>query len=258
MPKELNWNGTEIGAKASNVKYNNSSSGMEATNVQQAIDELKRTGGSGGGGSSYAPFNGKTLATLGDSFSEPAKWQTMMMSQLHFLRLKNLAVSGGRWCKNGNWSSAYEQALSLAGQLSECDYILACFGTNDVAGNTSLGNIVNTENISNLDLTTITGGMQACLITLKNAFPDAIIKIGYTPAGYIHDSFESISAANTLCERMKEVANYYGVGYIETRACGICPYMASDAAAYVSGGHPNNAGHARIGEYMARMMMGNL
>ena len=52
MSKELNWNGTEIGAKASNVKYNNSSSGMEATNVQQAIDELKRTGGGGGGGSS--------------------------------------------------------------------------------------------------------------------------------------------------------------------------------------------------------------
>lgn len=256
MPKELNWNGTEIGTKASNVKYNNSSSGMEATNVQQAIDELKRTGG--GGGSSYAPFNGKTLATLGDSFSATGAWQASMMSQLHFLGLRNLAVSGGRWSETYGNTGSYTQAIELADSGGSYDYILICLGTNDIGNNISLGNIVNTENISNLDLTTITGGMQACLITLKNAFPDAIIKIGYTPAGYIHDAFGLISDANALCERMKDVANYYGVGYIETRACGICPYMASDAAAYVSGGHPTAAGHARIGEYMARMMMGNL
>ena len=258
MSKELNWNGTEIGAKASNVKYNNSSSGMEATNVQQAIDELKRTGGGGGGGSSYAPFNGKTLATLGDSFSAPAAWQASMMSQLHFLSHYGKGRDGGRWSETYGNTGSYTQATELANRGGSYDYILICLGTNDINNNISLGDIANTENISNLDLTTITGGMQACLITLKNAFPDAIIKIGYTPAGYIHDSFSLMSASNALCERMKEVANYYGVGYIETRACGICPYMASDAAAYVSGGHPTAAGHARIGEYMARMMMGNL
>lgn len=252
--KNFNWNGTDIGTRAEYVDYDNASSGMSATNVQDAIDELHENGG--GGGASY-PLGNKKFAVIGDSFSAGGGWITKMCTLLMAGTRTNKAVSGGGWSGSSS-ASAYGQAQDLADDGVTPDYILCVLGTNDVNNSVQLGTLVNTETIANLDLTTVTGGAQATLITLKNAFPNAIIKIGYTPAGYIHDAFSSISSSDALCQRLKEIANYYGVGYIETRPCGICPYMAADAAAYVSGGHPTGAGQNRIGEYMARIMLNNL
>ena len=55
---------------------------------------------------------------------------------------------------------------------------------------------------------------------------------------------------------MKKVALAYGVGYIETRDCGIAPYWSGDSRFY-SGAHPTGDGKTRIAQYMAAKMLFN-
>ena len=177
-------------------------------------------------GDDAASLKLKSFAFIGDSFSAPGTWQSTMCSILGALDKKNKAVSGGTWSGTGS-VSAYYQAQQLVNDGVACDYILCVLGTNDINNNVTLGDIVNSETIGtasgNVNPSgSITGGIQATLITLKNAFPNAIIKIGYTPAGYIHDGFNLIANVEALCNRLKELAYIYGVGYIETRDCGIC------------------------------------
>lgn len=215
----------------------------------------------------------KTFAFIGDSFSAPNSWQSTMCNDLGALLSSNKAVSGGAWYGTDSLS-AYYQAGKLVETGSQYDYILCVLGTNDIAhwATYTLGEIVNSETIGTASGNvnpngSITGGIQATLIRLKNAFPNAIIKIGYTPAGYIHDAFNQIANVEALCNRLKELSHIYGVGYIETRDCGICKWMEADLHAYTgttsggewtSTGHPSGAGQTRIGHYMARIMMSNL
>lgn len=226
-------------------------------------------------GDDAASLKLKSFAFIGDSFSAPGTWQSTMCSDLGSIIKVNKAVSGGAWYGTGNLS-AYYQAQQLVSANQAADYILCVLGTNDInqwaLNDLPLGNIVNSETIGtasgNVNPSgSITGGIQATLITLKNAFPNAIIKIGYTPAGYIHDAFNYIDKVEQLCSRLKELAHIYGVGYIETRDCGICPWMDADLHAYTGStsggewsptGHPSGAGQTRIGHYMARIMMSNL
>ena len=215
----------------------------------------------------------KTFAFIGDSFSAGGYWQSTMCNDLGALLSSNKAVSGGAWYGTDSLS-AYYQAGKLIETGSQYDYILCVLGTNDIAhwSTYTLGDIVNSETIGTASGNvnpngSITGGIQATLIRLKNAFPNAIIKIGYTPAGYIHDAFNQIANVEALCDRLKELSHIYGVGYIETRDCGICKWMEADLHAYTgttsggewsSTGHPSGAGQTRIGHYMARIMMSNL
>ena len=224
-------------------------------------------------GDDAASLKLKSFAFIGDSFSAPGTWQSTMCSDLGSIIKSNRAVSGGAWYGTDSLS-AYYQAQQLVSSNQAADYILCVLGTNDIAhwATYTLGNIVNSETIGtasgNVNPSgSITGGIQATLITLKNAFPNAIIKIGYTPAGYIHDAFNSIANVEALCDRLKELSHIYGVGYIETRDCGICPWMDADLHAYTgttSGGewsptgHPSGAGQTRIGQYMARKMLSDL
>lgn len=291
-----------IGALASNVTFNDNIAGLGASNVQEAIEALASGGlgvgidtfpadgsgnlvTSGGVFSALAqiraltesPFDGVKIASLGDSFSAPGAWQSAMRTILKAASGGNKAKSGGAW-KGTDELSAYAQAQALVASLGDDaedynGYVLCVFGTNDVNNNQPLGDIVNSQTIGtdSGDINpsaSITGGVQACLQYLKVNMPDAIIKIGYTPAGYIHDNFSTRAASAALCERLKEVALIYGVGYIETRDCGINPYMDEDKHAYTGTGdweqgtwqgtgHPSAAGQQRIGEYMARKMMCN-
>lgn len=222
-------------------------------------------------GDDAASLKLKTFAFIGDSFSAPGSWQSTMCSILGAMLKKNKAVSGGAWCGTDS-VSAYAQAQALVTDAANPDYILCLLGTNDIANRVTLGDIADSETIGtatgNVNPSgSITGGIQATLITLKRAYPNAIIKIGYTPAGYIHDAFNSIANVEALCNRMKELAHIYGVGYIETRDCGICPWMEADLHAYTGStsggewrgtGHPSGAGQTRIGQYMARIMLSNL
>lgn len=69
------------------------------------------------------------------------------------------------------------------------------------------------------------------------------------------------AAVKALIARLKEVADLYAVGYIETRAVGMCQIVQSEFEAYrksAQDNHPNDAGQDRIGEYMARIMLSNL
>lgn len=285
MAKELNWNGIEIGAKASNVTYDNSTSGMHAKNIQQALDELKRKGGGGGG--SYAPFNGKRAAIIGDSFTANGLWISKMQSQLHLLETKNKAISGGAWNGDSSHTSLcafYRLQLLYADYLAEGtspDYIIIVDGVNDFGNNVALGDIsyatiddiANTEESALLaeisgkyDLSTFTGGAQAALAYIAARFPDAIVKIGWTPAGQQYmfsaiTSKQSWDGVNQYIDRLKTLATMYGVQYINSINAGICPWMESNKSKYwnsASDPHPSHAANERIGEYMARIMLSNL
>ena len=213
---------------------------------------------------------GKLIATIGDSFSAPGSWQAKMNTILATTSY-NVARSGGRWASTDPNTDAYRQATRLATDFANVerkpDYILCVLGVNDVNNSVTLGDIVFSDTIGSesgqIDISTFTGGMQAVIKTLKDNFASSIIKVGFTPGGmqYLAPSSAIMTRMATYIERMKEVATLYGVGYIETRATGMCRIVASEYNAYAANAgdaHPNAAGHQRIGEYMARILLSNL
>lgn len=217
------------------------------------------------GGSGLA---GKLVATIGDSFSAPNSWQTQMNTILATTSY-NVAKSGGRWASTDPATDAYRQATKLVTDFTNVerkpDYILCVLGVNDVNNSVTLGDIVYSDTIGSggIDVTTFTGGMQAVLKTLKDNFTTAIIKVGFTPGAmqFLATSSTVMSRMETYIARMKEVATLYGVGYIETRATGMCRIVASEYNAYATSAgdaHPNAAGQQRIGEYMARILLSNM
>ena len=211
---------------------------------------------------------GKLVATIGDSFSAPNSWQAQMNTILATTSY-NVAKSGGRWASTDPTTDAYRQATKLVTDFTNVerkpDYILCVLGVNDVNNSVTLGDIVYSDTIGSggIDVTTFTGGMQAVLKTLKDNFTTAIIKVGFTPGAmqFLATSSNIMTRMATYIERMKEVATLYGVGYIETRATGMCRIVASEYNAYATSAgdaHPNAAGQQRIGEYMARILLSNL
>lgn len=213
---------------------------------------------------------GKLVATIGDSFSAPGSWQAKMNTILGTTSY-NVAKSGGRWASTDPSTDAYRQATKLVTDFANIerkpDYILCVLGVNDVNNSVPLGDIVFSDTIGSesgqIDISTFTGGMQAVIKTLKDNFTSSIIKVGFTPGGmqYLIPSSAIMTRMATYIERMKEVATLYGVGYIETRATGMCRIVASEYNAYVTSAgnaHPNAAGQQRIGEYMARILLSNL
>ena len=217
------------------------------------------------GGSGLA---GKLVATIGDSFTAPGSWQAKMNTILATTSY-NVAKSGGRWASTDPTTDAYRQATKLVTDFTNVerkpDYILCVLGVNDVNNSVTLGDISYSDTIGSggIDVTTFTGGMQAVLKTLKDNFATSIIKVGFTPGGmqFLATSSTVTSRMETYIDRMKEVATLYGVGYIETRATGMCRIVASEYNAYATSAgdaHPNAAGQQRIGEYMARILLSNL
>ena len=281
----MEWNGTEIGAKASNVTFENGETGMLATNVQQAIEELKRTGV---GGSSASAYNGKKMGVIGDSFTASGLWIKQMNKTLNLESYKNTAVSGGSWVADTMHQelSALSRAQALYDHYKNAgaqpDYIVVVDGVNDYGNNVPIGDIVfsdipdmtqmtDADMVTALDtlydFDTFSGGAQAALVYLRSRFPDAIIKIGWTPAGqqYLRNQITTAHAFSTLysyLDRLKTLALMYGVQYIDTFNMGIAPWMASERAKYQKGvydEHPtDDLGQKRIGDYMARLLLSNL
>ena len=218
---------------------------------------------------------GKSFAFIGDSFTAPGTWCKKMCEILSATSSRNEAMSGGAWHGDDNLS-AYSQAQALVTYYNTIpsnqttapvkpDYILCVLGVNDVNNNATMGDVSYTDTIGTggIDPSTFTGGAQATLKTLIDNFPDSIIKIGFTPGGmqYLGATDAMMERLSPYIERLKFLANLYGVSYIETRATGMCRIVASEYEAYsksAQDSHPNNAGQNRIGEYMARIMLSNM
>lgn len=205
------------------------------------------------------PWADKKFCFIGDSFTAPGTWCTIMCDNLKAILEENHAISGARFGHSeGVPMTAYEQAQEMVTNGRNPDVILITMGANDAGGTT--GEIVQSNAISDFDLTTYTGGMQACLNYLQNNFPNAIIYMGWTPAG-ANCNFVRADTVVPFIERMKEVCLMYGVEYIETRTCGITKYSdiyADCWEAGVNGGHPSGLGQQKIGAYMTRLMQSKL
>lgn len=200
------------------------------------------------------PWTDKSFCFIGDSFTAPGVWNRNMVNNLKGKYNGSEAVSGGAFAYRDTVpKTAYKQAQNLVTNGLNPDVILITLGTNDSGNNVTIGDITYSNNIADFDLTTYTGGMQACLNYLQNNFPNAIIYIGWTPMGGL------TSVSNAYIERMKEVALMYGIEYIETRTCGVTKYSDIYADCYengVNGGHPTTNGQNKIAEYMTRLMSG--
>lgn len=203
------------------------------------------------------PWADKNFGIIGDSFTAPGTWCTIMCANLKAASRWNHAISGGRFSDaDGVPKTAYEQAQEMVANGESPDAILITMGTNDANNGVTMGEIVESNSVSDFDLTTYTGGMQACLNYLQNNFPNAVIYVGWTPAG-ANCNFGEADTAAPFVERMKEVCLMYGVEYIETRTCGITKYSDIYADCWengVNGGHPSGVGQQKIGAYMTRLM----
>ena len=203
------------------------------------------------------PWTGKNFGIIGDSFTAPGTWCTIMVENLQAVNCWNKAVSGANFGDaDGVPKTAYEQAQEFVADGKTLDVILITMGTNDAGNSRTMGEIVESNNISDFDLTTYTGGMQACLNYLQNNFPNAIIYVGWTPMGGLVNGTKA-----EYITRMQDVCLMYGVEYIETRTCGVTRFSDVYADCYemgVNGGHPTGKGQNKIGEYMTRLMKSKL
>ena len=203
------------------------------------------------------PWADKNFSIIGDSFAAPGTWCNIMRENLKAASLWNHAVSGGAFSDyDGVPKTAYEQAHEMVTDGNTPDVILITMGTNDANNSRTIGDIVQSNSISDFDLTTYTGGMQACLNYLQNNFPNAIIYVGWTPMGGLVNGTKA-----EYITRMQEVCLMYGVEYIETRTCGVTRFSDVYAECYESGtngGHPTGVGQQKIGAYMTRLMQSKM
>ena len=203
------------------------------------------------------PWEGKNFGIIGDSFTAPGTWCGIMADNLKAANCWNKAVSGANFGDvDGVPKTAYEQAQELVSAGNTLDVVLITMGTNDANNGRTMGEIVESNSISDFDLSTYTGGLQACLNCLQNNFPEAIIYVGWTPMGGLVNGTKV-----EYITRMQEVCLMYGVEYIETRTCGVTRFSDVYAECYeggTGGGHPTGAGQQKIGEYMTRLMKSKL
>ena len=204
-------------------------------------------------------LSGKRFAVIGDSFTAGGAWFSRMCAKLGAFNKYNAAQSGARWSDTAEPACAYEQAQSIVASGISMDYVLCVLGVNDFSNNIPLGAVVYSDDISSMNLSTITGGIQACVAYLRNNMPNAVIKIGYTPAGQFYNlSYPDLSS---IIERMKEIALLYGIDYIETRCLGASRFISSQSDCWengTAGGHPVGQGHNIIGDGMARLILSNM
>ena len=124
------------------------------------------------------------------------------------------------------------------------NYILVNAGTNDIHNNVPIGTF-NTESpknytdqqIASLPVTTFADAYRAMIIRLQKAYPTAQIIVmlpNYTTDYYAPDT------ADTYCEMIKTVCDYFGVPWIDTRASG---FNLFNTSTYTNDGiHPNSKG----------------
>lgn len=197
---------------------------------------------------------GMTVATIGDSFTSPGTWQSVAAERTGCV-ISNVAQGGARYSYNPDavGRSAYEQAATLSGNV---DMVLITMGVNDLNNRIPLGEFTPTNDYMSVDTSTVAGGLQKAIGHIQNTYPDAIIKVGWTPSGGCflgpEDDVDGMTAViQGVCSRM-------GVKYIDTLTCGITKYTNAHLGCFqdgADGGHPTPEGYRVIGEYMARKII---
>lgn len=193
----------ELGAQASNVKFNNSTNGMQATNVQAAIEEIKAAQASGGGESDDSgdtPVsalhtlhlgNVDKLLLLGDSYTECIYYIKGKGWVNQFAELVDYSVEA--WGQGGITAGAYTEADGVTwhdglyekmrddvarfnamkpSQLG-CTRALINVHTNDLAGaynsSTTSGNRLYGENMEKLSVQLESMGIKPYYYTAHGA-----------------------------------------------------------------------------------------
>lgn len=273
--KTYRINNNEVAVKATNAVYNGNISGVD--NAQDAIDNLDGRLGEieeNGAGVTIPSYTGKKIVVIGDSFTQPNKWQSQMCTLLGATLISNGnaslgGVGGGRYGGADDTKWGYTSAQSVYTYCSNNsvspDYILICLGTNDIANMRSSGSTLGSINVNAtvsdigntlvIDNSHLTAGMQATILYLKDKFPNAEIIVGCTPAGAMH-SGESLldSYRQQFMNRLKDVCVLYGLRYLDNYYCCIDTKNVSEDAQFVSGGHPTDAAHIVIANYMAKLL----
>ena len=204
-------------------------------------------------------FENANFVFIGDSFSSPGKWQTEMQNHLNGTNLYNAAIDGCRWSNShSEETSAYYRAGRIIESITVTPDVIVCvLGVNDGANNVELGTVSYSNDYAGFSRATFAGGMQATIARLQNTYPDAVIYVGWTPAGGNCNWSTAAAEVDKYIKIMKEVCLMYGVKYIETRTCGITKYSDAYSDCWESGtggGHPTEMGHIVIGKYMARIV----
>lgn len=203
-----------------------------------------------------AEWAGKTIGVIGDSFTALGNWAQEMGENLGATIISK--ARSGTGFANQNLLSAYKQAQLFVSEFTNPDAFIIAIGTND--NNTEITDITDVSSVSELSdavLNTFTGGMQATILYLQEHYPNARIFIGWTPAnGYWSSGTysEYLEKMENHVDKMKEVARWYGIEYIETRDCGFSRKNSVYAQCWADDYHPSELGHHKIAQYMTILM----
>ena len=187
----------------------------------------------------------KVFLSIGDSFSAPNLWQAEVNKILQTSNLNTARSSATFTYTDGKVPTAYEQ-IKTYDKNTNIDYIVIAMGTNDKNNSLEIGELSTSLSIDDYNLNTYYGGIQATLNYACNTWPNAIIAIGYTPAG-------GLDINDTYINPLKKCAELYGVEYIETRYCGYSQYVTNQLDC-INGGHPTAKGQVKIGRKMAKII----
>lgn len=270
----------EIIVRAENVLYDNTNTGDKGDNVKTALDNIVGRVASieqnGGGGGSVAPtsYAGKKFAVIGDSFSSPNEWQTVMCQLLGATLIKNGAQAvgaadgsrfGGADSNKWGYTRAQELFTHCSNNNVTPDYILICLGTNDIANmrgsGSTLGSVVYDAEAGDIgdtlviDNSHLTAGMQATILYLKDKFPNAKIMVGPTPAGNLHSGESLLDTYRpSFLRRLQDVCLMYGLQWLDCYYACIDYYGVTADSQFNKGAHPTSDGRKLIGNFMAGLL----
>ena len=190
-----------------------------------------------------------------------------LINSLEMILGINDSWAGSKVSWNGNEASDYGAGIYIASQTridhlgdnGIPDYILVNAGTNDIYSSTlgtfntdSPKDYTDTE-IANLPVNTFADGYRALLIRLQKTYPLSKIVVmlpNFTTVYY------TPTKADQYLEVIKEACDYFGVPWIDMRACGVTMY---NTGTYLGDGiHPNVSGMNLLYEKVYKYFIYNL
>ena len=200
------------------------------------------------------PLDSKTLCFVGDSIIAATTAGVKGIVQL--LSEDNTNTSFYNYAHDGytiakaedEWSTRSIQNVlpTILSEHPDTDFIVFNGGANDIYGGShgiTLGEMVNGYNVSNVDRTSFTGGLEYIINYIYNNFPNTKPVFIVTHQIY-SDNFRP------YMDRAIEVCKKWGVPYIDVLHEGtlnfLISYMRDRFSVNGDGTHPNLAGYERI------------